>query len=516
MQSVFISTKKEGKQNDKQRSLETIFDRNCRVAVHNERGHHTRLDVADHGGTAGTGQPDPDVGGREFVVRVGHRLGPDRGVVAVRRAGRPMGAQAQPADHRAHGAGHVGGPAVRRHVSGAAGRAVRAGPAGGRRVHRAAGVRGRDRRPEDQGRPGHHVPDNDVRGHTVRVRGRHVPGLHAAHVRRDGGPGGVLRAVRRHTRVAALLRDEEPAGRRQTGAGLAARRRNRQHGGRRDGRRGRVHMQGDAQRVLHRAVYRLGEPQGAHHRARPVRVPGDGGRHGAHIVRVHHVRRDARVRRRQQAVAGVRVLGAVLGAAVHRAGRPGGPPAAHDRVVRVLLRVRHGHIRVLLRGQVHRVRRHRVRVAVRGGRRRAVRRAHARPRLAAVHHQLRAVPVQHPVHSQRGQHHHADRRVVPGPKDLPRAGRRRRHVPQLSDIVAVQPHVHSQLHPVAARDQGQDVRRHTGPAQENGRSGLNARAPSSPTAALGRGGENGDRYRFVDCNIFTAISTRCTLHTHIL
>jgi len=30
----------------------------------------------------------------------------------------------------------------------------------------------------------------------------------------------------------------------------------------------------------------------------------------------------------------------------------------------------------------------------------------------------------------------------PGPQDLPRAGRRRWHEPQLSDIVAVRPHVH--------------------------------------------------------------------------
>lgn len=193
-----------------------------RVAVHNERGHHTRLDVADHGGTAGTGQPDPDVGGRELVVRVGHRLGPDRGFATVRRAGRSVGPQAEPADHRADGAGHVGGAAVRGHVPGAVGRAVRAGPAGGRRVHGAAGVRGRDRRAQDPGRAGHHVPDHDVRGHTVRVRGWHVPGLQAAHVRRDGRPGGVLRAVRHHTRIAALLRDEEPAGGRQTGNGLAA------------------------------------------------------------------------------------------------------------------------------------------------------------------------------------------------------------------------------------------------------------------------------------------------------
>lgn len=188
-------------------------------------------------------------------------------------------------------------------------------------------------------------------------------------------------------------------------------------------------MQGDAQRVLYRAVHRLGEPQSAHHRAGPVRVPGDGRRHRAHIIRVHHVCRDARGRGRQQAVAGVRVLGAVFRATVHRPGRSRGPPAADDRFVRVLLRVRHSYIRVLLRGPVHRVRRHRVRMAVRAGRRRVVGRAHARPRLAAVHHQLRAVSVQHPVHRQRGQHHHADRRFVPGPQDIPRARLRRWHVP---------------------------------------------------------------------------------------
>lgn len=226
-------------------------------------------------------------------------------------------------------------------------------------------------------------------------------------------------------------------------------------------------MQGNAKRILHRAVHRLGKPKGTHHRAGPVRVPGDGRRHRAHIVRIHHVRRDARGRRLQQAVAGIRVLGFVFCAAVHLAGRPCGTPATNDRVVRFVLRVRLGHIRVLLRGQVHRVRRHRLRVAVRAGRRRAVHRSHARTWLAAVHHQLRAVPVQHPVHSQRGQHHHADRRVVPGPQDLPRAGRRRRHVPQLPDIVAVQPHLHNQLLPVASRDQGQDVCRHTGPAQKD-------------------------------------------------
>jgi len=114
----------------------------CRVTVHNERGHHTRLDVTDHGGAAGTKQPDPDDGGRELVVRISHRLGPDFGVVAVRCAGRPVGPQAQPTDHRTNGPSHVGGPAVRRHVSGAVGREVHAGPAGGRCVHSAASVRG--------------------------------------------------------------------------------------------------------------------------------------------------------------------------------------------------------------------------------------------------------------------------------------------------------------------------------------------------------------------------------------
>lgn len=196
-----------------------------RVAVHNERGHHTGLDVADHGGAVGPGQPDPDVGGRELVVRVGDRLGPDHRVHTVRRARRPLGPQAQPADHRAHGAGRVGRAAVRRHVPRAAGRAVRAGPAGGRRVHRAARVRGRDRRAQDARRAGHHVPDHDVRGHTVRVRGRHVPRLPAAHVRRHGRPGAVLRAVRVRPGIAALLRHAQPAGGRQARDAVAARRR---------------------------------------------------------------------------------------------------------------------------------------------------------------------------------------------------------------------------------------------------------------------------------------------------
>lgn len=231
-------------------------------------------------------------------------------------------------------------------------------------------------------------------------------------------------------------------------------------------------MQRDAERVVHRAVHRLGEPQGAHHRPGPVRVPGHGRRHGAHIVRVHHVRRDARGRRLQSAVAGVCVLRAVLRAAVHRAIRPRRPPAAHDRVVRLVLRLRHGHLRVLLPGPVHRLRRHRPRLAVRAGRRRLVRRAHAGPGLAAVHHQLRAVPVQHPVHSQRRQHHHADHRLVPGAQGVPRAGRRRRHVPQLPGVVPVQPRVRRVVLAVAARDQGQDVRRHPGAVAQDRRPGL--------------------------------------------
>lgn len=134
-----------------------------------------------------------------------------------------MGPKTQPTDHRANGASHVGGSAVRRLISGAVGRAVHAGPTGGRRVHGAAGVRGRDRWAKDPGRSGYDVSNNDVRGHIVRLRGRHVPGLHAAHVRCDGGPGVVLRTVRYHTRITALLRDEEPPDGRQTGVGLAAR-----------------------------------------------------------------------------------------------------------------------------------------------------------------------------------------------------------------------------------------------------------------------------------------------------
>lgn len=363
-----------------------------------------------------------------------------------------MGPQAQPADHRSHGAGHLGRASVRGHVPRAAGRAVRAGPVGGGRVHGAAGVRGRDRRAQDPRRPGHHVPDNDVRGNTVRVRGRHVPGLQAAVVCGHGGSGGVLRAVCAGAGVAALLRDAEPVAGSEASDDVAARRRHRPLGGRRDGRGGGLHMQGNAQRVVHRAVHRLGEPQGADHRPGPVRVPRHGRRHRTHIVRVHHVFRDARGRARQQAVAGVRVLRALLRAAVHRALGPRGPPPAHDRLVRLVLCLRHGHIRVLLHGQVHRLRRHRVRLDVRGGRRRPVRRAYARPRIAAVHHQLRAVPVQHPVHSERREHHHADYRLVPGSQDLPRAGRGRWHVPQLPGLVPVQPGLHSVLLAVAARD----------------------------------------------------------------
>lgn len=426
----------------------------CRFTVHNERGHHPGLDVTDHGGITGAEQPYPNDGGRELVVRVRDRLGPDPGLVAVRRDGRPVGPEAQPADHRTDGAGYVGGTAVCGHVPGPVGRAVRAGPTLCRRVHGAARVRWRDRRPGDPGRAGNHVPDNDVRGHTIRVRGRHVLGLYAVDVRRDGRPGAVLLAFRHHTGVAALLRDEEPIDGRQEGAGLAPGRRHQRHGGRGDGRRGGLHMQGDAERVVHRAVHRLGEPQGPHHRTGPVCVPDDGRRHGAHIVRVHHFRRDARGRAQQQAVAGVRVLGAVLRATVHRALGPRRPPAADDHLVRVLLRVRLGHIRVLLHGPVHRVRRHRVRVALRGGRRRSVRGPHARSRVPAVHHQLRAVSVQHPVHSERREHHHPDNRVVPGAENVSRPGRQRRHVPQLPDIVPVQSGVHRVLLAVASRDQG--------------------------------------------------------------
>lgn len=240
-----------------------------------------------------------------------------------------------------------------------------------------------------------------------------------------------------------------------------------------------MHLQGDAERVVvvRRAVHRPGEPEGADRRAVSVRVPDHGRRHGPHIVRVHHVRRNARGRALQQTVAGVRVFRAVLRAAVHPAVRPGRPPAADDRLVRRVFRVRRGHIRVLLRGPVHRVRRDRIRMAVRAGRRRFVRRPHARSRFAAVDHQLRAVPVQHPVNGQRRQHHHADRRVVPRPQTVPRARRERRHVPQLFRIVAVQPRVGRVLLAVATRDQGQNVRRHSGPTQEDRRPGLNARGP---------------------------------------
>lgn len=238
-------------------------------------------------------------------------------------------------------------------------------------------------------------------------------------------------------------------------------------------------MQGDAQRVVHRAVQGPREPPGADHRAGPVRIPYHGRRHRANIVRVHHVRGDARGRARQPSVAGVRVLRAGRRAAVHRALGPRGTPAANDHIVRVVFRVRRGHIRVLLCGPVHRVRRHRVRMAVRVGHRRAVRLAHPGPGLAAVHHQLRAVPVQHPVHSERDQHHHAHHRLVPGAQDIPRARRRRRHVPQLSNIVRVQPHFYRLLLPVAAGNQGQNVRYHTSPAAKNRRFVLNRRRRES-------------------------------------
>lgn len=112
-----------------------------RIAVHNERGHHTGLDVTDHGRTTGTGQPDPADSRRELVVRVGDRLGLDPGVDPVRHDGRPVGPEAQLANYRAPGVGHVGGHTVRRHVPGAVGRAFRAGPVGRGRVHGAARVR---------------------------------------------------------------------------------------------------------------------------------------------------------------------------------------------------------------------------------------------------------------------------------------------------------------------------------------------------------------------------------------
>lgn len=108
-------------------------------------------------------------------------------------------------------------------------------------------------------------------------------------------------------------------------------------------------------------------------------------------------------------------------------------------------------------------------MVVRAGRRWTIRLAHVGPRLAAVHHKLRTVPVQHPVHSKRDQHHHAHHRVVSGAQDIPRARRRRRYVPQLSDIVRIQPDLDRMLLSVASRDQGQNVRQHTGPAQKNRR-----------------------------------------------
>lgn len=209
------------------------------------------MDVAYHGRVTGTRQSDPDDGGRELVVCVCYRLGLDTGLYTIRRDGRSLGSKTKPSDHRADGIGHVDSAVVRRHISGPVGRAVHAGPVSRRSVHGAAGLRGRDCRAEDPGRVGYHVPDNDVRGHTVCVCGRYVPGLQAPHVRRDGWPGGVLRAVRHHTGVAALLRDEEPNDGRQAGAGVVARRRHQHLGGLRTGRRGGMHMQGDAQRVVH-------------------------------------------------------------------------------------------------------------------------------------------------------------------------------------------------------------------------------------------------------------------------
>jgi len=47
------------------------------------------------------------------VVRVGDRLGPDPGLDTVRRDGRPVGQEAQPANHRTVVAGHVGGLVIR-------------------------------------------------------------------------------------------------------------------------------------------------------------------------------------------------------------------------------------------------------------------------------------------------------------------------------------------------------------------------------------------------------------------
>jgi len=56
-----------------------------------------------------------------------------------------------------------------------------------------------------------------VANFSVRVRDRYVPELHVTHERRDGGPGGVLRTVRYHSRGPALLRYEEPASGDHTG-----------------------------------------------------------------------------------------------------------------------------------------------------------------------------------------------------------------------------------------------------------------------------------------------------------
>lgn len=70
---------------------------------------------------------------------------------------------------------------------------------------------------------------------------------------------------------------------------------------------------------------------------------------------------------------------------------------------------------------MHDLRRHRLRLAVRYSRRWPVRRAHHRPRVVTVNHQLRAVPVQHPVHSERHQHHHPDHCVVRSTQTVPSA-----------------------------------------------------------------------------------------------
>lgn len=230
------------------------------------------------------------------MVRVGYRLGPNPRVDTIRYNGRQMGPKAQPTDLRADGVDYVGGTVVRRFVRGPVGHTVRTGFAGRRSIHSAAGVRRRNSGAANPGRAGHNVPDNDVRGHTVRVLGRHVPGLQAFNVRRDGGPCAVLCVIRNHTGITALLRDEEPIRGRKTSDGLATRRRHERVSRRRNGIGHRMYMQGDATRFVHRTVHRLGEPQGADHRPGAVRIPRDGRHHRTDIVRVHYVRRDARGR----------------------------------------------------------------------------------------------------------------------------------------------------------------------------------------------------------------------------